>query len=137
MKDAQFFNTQRLRRCTSCQLEPRMKSSSVAGLSLLSTSPSAPRFAQRSGFVNSVLPEDRPGTEGLCCEPWKLPCLVWGAKRTKQFVPRRPGGAGGTMEELATTFSFCSPIAFGTRWTACSSVMSVMCTCSCFQSCQS
>ena len=50
-----------------------MKSSFVAGLSLLSTSPSAPRFAQRSGFVSSVLPEDRSGTEGLCCEPWKLP----------------------------------------------------------------
>ena len=73
LKDDQFFNIQRQRLCTSCQLEQLMKPSVVAGLSLLSTSPSAPRFVQRSGFANSVLPEDRLGTEGLYCVPWKLP----------------------------------------------------------------
>ena len=43
--------------------------------------------------------------------------LVWAAKRTKQFVPGRPGGWVGTMGEPATTFS-CMPSAFGPRCTS-------------------
>ena len=36
--------------------------------------------------------------------------LVWVAKRTKQFVPRRPGGVGGDNGVLATTFSSVRPL---------------------------
>ena len=32
--------------------------------------------------------------------------LVWGAKRTKQFVPRRPGGAGGDNGGACDHFQF-------------------------------
>ena len=36
--------------------------------------------------------------------------LVWVAKRTKQFVPRRPGGVGGDNGVLATTLSSVRPL---------------------------
>ena len=54
-------------------------------------------------------------------------CLVWVAKRTKQFVPRRPGGVGGDNGELATTFSSVRSLPSGSGPQPARS---------CFQSCQ-